>query len=295
MISIRSLTKNFDSVIAINNLNIDIHPGINGLVGENGAGKSTLLRLIADIYQKSEGEIIIDGEPNDLPKIKSNVFLLSDNPFMYGNANVMSTMKLYSELFDMDTAKFEEILDVLQLPRKRKISTFSKGMKRQLFLAIALSMKAEYILMDEAFDGIDPIMQDIVKQEIIKVADKKTFIISSHNLLSLERLCDNFILLSKGNLAKNGALEDMGTSFKKYQAIFKEDYTQEDFKKAGLDIISFRKVGSITHLVFENSKDIERIIKEKFKPTLFENVQLDDDEVFKLEMLVSRRGKEETK
>ena len=295
MINIRSLTKNFENVVAINNLSIDIHPGINGLVGENGAGKSTLLRLIADIYQKSEGEILIDGEPNDLIKNKSNVFLLSDNPMYASNGNVMSTMLLYSELFDMDEQKFEEILNVLQLPKKRRLSTFSKGMKRQLFLAIALSMKAQYILMDEAFDGIDPIMQDIVKQEIIKAAGEKTFIISSHNLLSLERLCDNFILLSKGNLAKNGALEDLGTSFTKYQAIFKEDYTEEDFTNAGLSVISYRKVGSITHLVFEKQDDIEKIVNEKFKPTLFESVQLDDDEVFKLEMLVSRKGREETK
>ncbi len=289
MISIHSLTKRFDNVTAVNNLSIDIHPGINGLVGENGAGKSTLLRLIADIYQASEGEIIIDGTPNSSPKIKNNVFLLSDNPMYSNNMTVNSALRFYSELFEMDKDKFNEILLTLDLPRKRKISTFSKGMKRQLFLAIALSMKAEYILMDEAFDGIDPIMQDVVKQEIIKFADTKTFIISSHNLLSLERLCDNFILLSKGRLAKNGALEDMGTSFRKYQAIFKDDLKEEDFKKVGLDLISFRKVGSITHLVFESNKDIEPIIKKEFKPTLLEKVELDDDEIFKLEMILSRR------
>lgn len=289
MISIKSLTKNFDSVIAVNNLTIDIKPGINGLVGENGAGKSTLLRLIADIYQKSEGQILIDGKSNSNPKTKKNVFLLSDNPMFLNNGTMKSTMKLYSELFDMDKEKFDEIITLLDLPRKRRLSTFSKGMKRQFFLAIALAMKADYILMDEAFDGIDPIMQDIVKQEIIKLADKKTFIISSHNLLSLERLCDNFILLSKGRLAKNGALEDMGTSFKKYQAIFPDDYTIEDFQKESIDVISYRKIGSITHIVLQSKEDEEEHIRKTFKPSLLECVPLDDDEVFKLEMIVSRR------
>ena len=290
MIEIKNLTKRFDNVIAVNNLSINIKPGINGLVGENGAGKSTLLRLIADIYSKSEGEILIDGKSNSSPKVKKNVFLLSDNPMHSFNGTVMSTMKMYADLFDLDKEKFNEIIELLKLPMKRRISTFSKGMKRQLFLAIALSMKADYILMDEAFDGIDPIMQDIVKEQILKEAENKTFIISSHNLLSLERLCDNFILLSKGKLAKNGSLDDMGTNFKKYQVLFSKEVSKEDIEKEGYKIISFRTIGSICHIVFETKDNIdEEKIKKVFKPTLFEDVPLDDDEVFKLEMLVSRR------
>ena len=193
MIEIKNLTKIFPpNVYAVNDLTITINKGVNGLIGENGAGKSTLLRCIADVYLKDKGEILIDGHSNSDDVSRNNVFFLSDNPFYSGNGNAMTNMQFYASLFDLDEEKFKELMSHLSLPLDRRVSTFSKGMRRQLFLCIALSMKAEYILLDEAFDGLDPIVQDVIKEEIIKNAENKTFLVSSHNLVSLERLCDNF-------------------------------------------------------------------------------------------------------
>ena len=204
MIEIKNLTKTFGSVKAVDDLSININQGINGLVGENGAGKSTLLRLISDVYEKDNGEILVDKEDNKNLNVKNNIFFLSDSPYSPSNASVNQTFDFYSTLFDLDKERFLEIMSNLSLPIDRKVSTFSKGMRRQFFLAIALSAKAKYVLLDEAFDGLDPLVLDTIKQEIIKDADEKTYIISSHNITSLERLCDNFILLSKGLLAFSG-------------------------------------------------------------------------------------------
>lgn len=291
MIELRNLTKKFPSVIAVNNLTLDIKPGINGLIGENGAGKSTLLRLIADVYTKDEGSILIDGKDNHEDIVKGNLFFLSDNPYFASNANVKETLSLYSSLFDLDEEKFYQLLDKLSLPKDRKISTFSKGMRRQLFLAIALSMKADYILLDEAFDGLDPIVQDIVKQEIIMSSSSKTFLISSHNLSSLERLCDNFILLSKGKFAKGGQSEDLGRNFKKYQIMFDEEVDLEKLKNDGINAISFKKIGSISYVVVDGLEE-ENKIKNKYKNTLFEPVPIDNEEIIMLEMIVSKGGNE---
>ncbi len=287
MIEIRNLVKKFPGVIAVNDLTIDIHPGINGLIGENGAGKSTLLRLIADVYQKDSGSILIDGQPNDQKEVKNNLFFLSDNPYVYNNYNAKETIDFYSSLFDLDIDKFYQILDRLSLPRDRNISTFSKGMRRQLFLALSLSMKAQYILLDEAFDGLDPIVQDVIKEEIILHSADKTFLISSHNLLSLQRLCDNFILLSKGQCKKNGGAEDLGKNFVKYQAIFDKDLTIKDFKDAGINAVSVKKIGSISYVVI-NGIGEEENIKEKFHPTLLENVPIDNEELIMLEMISAK-------
>ena len=289
MIEIKNLTKEFPGVIAVNNLCLEVRPGINGLIGENGAGKSTLLRLIADVFQVTSGEILIDGKSHSLPEVKNNLFFLSDNPYFSTNMTPKEVVELYASLFDVDQDKFYEILKRLSLPVERRLSTYSKGMRRQLFLALSLAMKAEYILLDEAFDGLDPIVQDVVKQEIIENASSKTFIMSSHNLLSLERLCDNFILLSKGKCTKNGGLEDMGRNFKKFQIIFKSPTSKEDLTQLGVHVISFKTVGSIHYVVFDGEDD-ERLIREKLEPTLMESVAIDTDELITLEMIAQKEA-----
>ena len=289
MIVIKNLTKKFPGVVAVNNLSLEVKPGINGLIGENGAGKSTLLRLIADVYQVSDGEILIDGKHHYEPEVKNNLFFLSDNPYYSTNMTPKEVIELYSSLFDLDKDKFFNILNNLSLPNERRLSTYSKGMRRQLFLALSLSMNAQYILLDEAFDGLDPIVQDVVKQEIIENASSKTFIMSSHNLLSLERLCDNFILLSRGRCTKNGGIEDMGKNFQKYQVIFKSPVKKEDLTALGIHLISFKTVGSIHYIVVDGEEDAQ-LIREKLEPTLMESVAIDTDELITLEMIAQKEA-----
>ena len=286
MIEINHLTKVFPpNVIAVNDLSLTIKQGITGLIGENGAGKSTLLRLIADVYQKNDGEILIDGLSNSEDDAKDNVFFLSDDPFYNGNDDALRNLKFYESLFELDEEVFKRMMDRLSLPLDRKVSTFSKGMRRQLFLCIALSMNAKYILLDEAFDGLDPIVQEVVKEEIVNHSNDKLFLISSHNLLSLERLCDNFVLLSKGSLKKEGAKTDIGQSLFKYQILFNNDVTVEELKNNGINVINIKKTGSITYLI--TSSDDKDLIIEKYHPALIENVVIDKDEALKLEMLIA--------
>ena len=285
MIEIKNLTKTFvPNVIAVNDLSIIVREGITGLIGENGAGKSTLLRLIADVYQKDSGEILIGGLNNSDDDAKDNVFFLSDDPNYNGNDNALQNLQFYKSLFDLDEEVFKRMMDRLSLPLDRKVSTFSKGMRRQLFLCIALSMKAKYILLDEAFDGLDPIVQEVVKNEIVSNSGEKLFLISSHNLLSLERLCDNFILLSKGKLKKEEAKKDVGQSLFKYQVLFNKEVSEEELKANGINVINLKKVGSVFYLI--TGSDDKELIIEKYHPTLIENVVIDKDEALKLEMMI---------
>lgn len=291
MIEIKNLTKKFPGVIAVNDLSLEIHPGVNGLVGENGAGKSTLLRLISDVIAKDEGTILIDGKDNSDKSIKSNLFFLSDNPYFPNNATEKDVVELYSSLFNLNVDRFYSILGKLDLPKNRRLSTFSKGMRRQFFLAITLAMDVDYYLLDEAFDGLDPVIQEVVKDEIITNSKEKTFLISSHNLLTLEKLCDNFIILSKGRATKFGEQIDLGHNFKKYQIIFKDEINKEDLNQIGIKVLSLKKTGSITYLVSEGENDLE-LIKEKFSPTLIENVPIDNEEIIRLEMVINRAKEE---
>lgn len=288
MIEIKNLIKTFGSVRAVDDLSITINSGINGLIGENGAGKSTLLRLISDVYQPDSGEIIIDGIRNNDISAKKEVFFLPDNPYAPHNSAVMQTFEFYSTLFDLDKDKFMEIMNKLSLPTDRKVSTYSKGMRRQLFIAIALSSNAKYALLDEAFDGLDPLVLATVREEIIKDADKKTYIVSSHNISSLERLCDSFILLSKGRVGKNGDVEHLGENFVKYQILVKGQLEQKDLEALSYRVLSFKKVGSLCNVVFRGEID-ESIIRNKMDVILLEKIAIDPDELIALEMLDARK------
>ena len=290
MIEIKNLVKTFGSVRAVDDLSITVNSGINGLIGENGAGKSTLLRLISDVYQPDSGEIIIDGIKNNDISAKKEVFFLSDNPYAPHNSAVMQTFEFYSTLFDLDKDKFMEIMNKLSLPTDRKVSTYSKGMRRQLFIAIALSSNAKYALLDEAFDGLDPLVLATVREEIIKDADKKTYIVSSHNISSLERLCDSFILLSKGRVGKNGDVEHLGENFVKYQMLVKGQLEQKDLEALSYRVLSFKKVGSLCNVVFRGEID-ESIIRNKMDVILLEKIAIDPDELIALEMLDARKDK----
>ena len=290
MIEIKNLVKVFPgNVHAVNNLTVFIDKGINGLVGENGAGKSTLLRLIADVYQADSGRILIDKRPHNDLAAKADVFFLPDNPYSPIGATVKQTLEFYKMFFNLDDKKLYKILSKLNLPYDRRVSTFSKGMKRQFFVAIALSSNAGIIMLDEAFDGLDPLVLDLIKQEIIKNAEDKTFIVSSHNISQLERLCDRFIILSKGSCKANTDIEHIGTNYVKYQILFQhKNVSKELIESCGYDIVSYKKLGSIYNIVFKEGTDIESL-KSQFAVILCEQVPIDPDELIALEMLSARK------
>ena len=293
MIEIQNLTKTFGNVKAVNNLSVTINEGINGLVGENGAGKSTLLRLIADVYQQDSGKILLDGNSHFNIDVKKNVFFLSDDPYYPNGATIEETFEFYTTLFDLDEEVFKQLITNLDLPRRRKVNTFSKGMRRQFFVAIALASKAQYILLDEAFDGLDPLIMDLIKQTIAENAEKRTFVISSHNISSLERLCDTFIVLSKGQCVTNSNVEDISANYVKYQIIFKnKSVNKQTLESLGINVVSFRKLGSICNVVFAGDKDIDNL-KATLETVLCEQIAIDPDEVIAIEMLNARKKKED--
>ena len=291
MIEIQNVTKAFDDVVAVDGLTLNFNAGITGLVGENGAGKSTLLRTIVGVYQCNEGQILVDGHPANTKEAKALVFFLSDDPLFPRRANIQGTLDMYRGLFDVDVEKFNRIIDAFGLPKDRPVGHFSKGMRRRMFVALALSVNCPYLLLDEAFDGLDPLVIDSIKNEIIDAASSgKTIVISSHNIFALDRLVDRFVILSKGKLAKEGESNDIGTEFIKFQAVFHDPITQEDIEKLGYRVASFRNIGSVTHVVLLGDESAMEEIRKEYKPDFIESIQLEPDEIVALEMNLARKG-----
>ena len=291
MIEIKSLTKRFDTTVAVDNLTLTLKPGVIGLVGHNGAGKSTLFRLISDVLTLDSGTITIDGIPNNDPHAKAKVFFLSDSPYAPHNEDYRGVYNFYRNFFPIDFEKYTGFIAKLKLPTDRRVSSFSKGMRRQLFLALALSVKADYYLLDEAFDGIDPLALDEIKEEIIKLGQEGcTVVLSSHNIASLERLVDRFVVLYRGSLSKEGETEELGKDFVKYQAMFPKEVRESDIASLGAEVVSFKKTGSIYHIVLVSDKSVNEKIEASLNPLLWENVPIDPDEIVTLQMLLAKKG-----
>lgn len=310
MIKIKNLTKRLGKTYSLSDLNLNIERGIYGLVGHNGAGKSTLFRLISNVYLQDEGTISIDGYNNDTKDAKATLFFLPDDPYYPNYANIKQISKFYECFYDVDKVYFDNLIKQLNLPLNKSISTFSKGMKRQAFLALALSINVKYLLLDEAFDGIDPMALDLIKQEIIKrYADSdKSVIIASHNIESLEKLCDKFVIISNGRMVVEGDETSFSHVFNKYQIVFNladmnlidvknVRYSSIDeslFTDLGLEVISFNKVGSIYEIVIkvQDKEDPKKMIIDKLDPLLIDEIPLSYAEIITLEMLRAKKEDE---
>ena len=169
MICAENVTMKFGNHIALSNLNCKIPNGcIYGLVGSNGAGKSTFLRLISGIYRPNSGSITFDGEGvYENPAVKSKILFVPDELYFVPQANLLRMASLYSSVYEnFSFDRFHNLTKTFGLKETDNIGTFSKGMKRQASTVLALSCMPEYLFFDETFDGLDPVMRNLVKQVI---------------------------------------------------------------------------------------------------------------------------------
>lgn len=292
-IEIKNLVKKFSDVVAIDNLSVSFNEGITGLVGHNGACKSTLFRCIADILDINEGEILIDGTKYNSLENKNNLFFLPDTPIFPRRSFPKDVFNYYNIFFKMKKEIFDEMINAFSLPKDRRVDGFSKGMLRQLFIAIALSMDVKILLLDEAFDGIDPLAIEKIKEMIIKRANENmTIVVSSHNIATLEKLVDQYVILYKGKLSSEGDEELLGETFIKYQIIPIGDINENTLVENGLKVIKLNKFGSIYHIVLVKNNDIEEKLRKLYKPVLLETVPISSNELIAIEMLYAQKKEE---
>ena len=157
-------------------------------------------------------------------------------------------------------------------------------MKRQCALICAICTNAKYMFFDETFDGLDPIVRNTMKKIIAKVMeDKKTTIImTSHNLRELEDICDNLGLLYKGGILFESDIDSLKTNMFKVQICLKEDFDKDTFKD--LDILSYKKVGSIATLIIKDKDNKSKKKLEKLNPIILDYLSLTLEEIFIYEM-----------
>lgn len=287
MIETKNLTKKFSDCVALDNISCKIPNGcIYGMVGSNGAGKSTFLRTITGIYRPNSGEVIIDEKPvYENPDVKKRMAFVPDDLYFLPNSNLTRMKQMYKSIYPhFEEERFHYLTQAFGLSETKNVHTFSKGMRRQAAIILALSCHPDYLFFDETFDGLDPVMRNLVKGLICHdVAERNaTAIITSHSLRELEDSCDQLALLHKGGLVLQSDVQNLKTSLFKVQIAFKEQPNEHIFD--GLDIRQSNRIGSVFSLIIHGDKDA---IIERFKessPLILDVLPLTLEEVFTHEM-----------
>jgi len=287
MIKISNLSKKYDKENVIDNLSVIINDGcIYGLVGSNGAGKSTLLRMINGIFLPDSGHILIDDEEVfENEKIKQELVFVPDDLFFYPGYTLLDMAKYYEAMYKkFDMEYLIKLANLLKLDLNRKINTFSKGMKRQCALICALSTKAKYMFFDETFDGLDPVIRNTMKKIMASLMEENntTIVMTSHNLRELEDICDNLGLLHKGGILFESDIDSIKTNMYKVQISLKNDFSKDSFND--LNVINFKKLGSVATLIIDDKKGNSKKILEKLNPIILDYLPLTLEEVFIYEM-----------
>ena len=258
MIEIRSVTKCYDDIKAVDNISVTIKENtVFGLIGTNGAGKSTALRMAAGVLRPDEGEITIDGIPVfDNMEAKKNIYFIADEPYFFANSNAVDMQKYLCSVYpEFAVEDFYNYLVNFGLDKKRKIGTYSKGMRKQLALICGVCSGTKYLLCDETFDGLDPVMRQGIKSIFASEMERRglTPVVASHNLRELEDICDFVGLLHKGGILLSKDLEDMKCNIQKIQCVFK---TNDDEAKiiSSLDIMKNEKRGSLNIMTIRGNK-----------------------------------------
>ena len=238
------------------------------------------------IYRADEGSITIDGEPvYENPNVKSKIMFVPDDLYFINGASMDRMAKLYRAVYPtFDDARYRELAAGFGLNTKASINTFSKGMKRQAATILSLATRPAYIFFDETFDGLDPIMRNLVKKLICEdVIDRKaTAIITSHSLRELEDTCDQLSLLHKGGLVFESDIQNLKTSLFKVQIAFPEEYDRAKFN--GIEILKFIKHGSVANFIVRGNRDVTVSALSAMSPTLLDVLPLSLEEVFTYEM-----------
>ncbi len=289
MIEIKGLSHSFGKKTVLDNIDLTVPDGtVLGVVGINGAGKSTLLRLLSGVY-KTENTVLYDGKSPNLAQTRENIFFLPDDPYYTGAHTPNKLFEFYRAFYpNIDRAVFDSLLSEYKIDPKKNLRNFSKGMRRQVFIALALAVKPKYMLLDEAFDGLDPLSRKIFKDAIIKLVEEEsaTVVITSHSLRELEDFCDRFVLIDNATVKSEGDIADHVARLCKFNLAFTSNISEEEFSP--LPIVSLEIKGRFVTVVLEGEADAMRVELNKLSPAVIEEMPLDFEEAFIHDVMAGR-------
>jgi len=282
MIKIEGLSYFLGDCQALDNVCLTVENGtIMGLVGVNGAGKSTLLRLLAGVYRADSGAVLYDNGDVCDESTRRDIFFLPDEPYYTHQDTMKSIINMYKHFypsFDIDT--YSRLVRELDIDEKKPLRACSKGMRRQIYIAIAISVRPKYLLLDEAFDGLDPVTRQVIKNELIRMVeeDDTTVIISSHSLREIEDFCDKYAVIDGKRVKSSGDISVATEQYCKFMLAFKTPADKTLLE--GMYAVSVSVNGKFVTGVFKGKReDVEKRLLT-LSPVVIEEQPFDFEEAF---------------
>ncbi|ASI85179.1 MULTISPECIES: ABC transporter ATP-binding protein [Bacillus] len=282
MLKVTSLKKTIDNQTILDDVSFTLQRGsIIGLLGRNGAGKTTLLRTMVGILDPDEGTVTYeDIDIHKNPETKQKIVYVPDSTNMLNGYTVKEIVKFYKSVYTaFDEPYFYELLEHFNLPNKR-IRSYSKGMKALLAIILAVSTKAEYIILDEPTNGLDPIVKRKILQFLVgEVAEKEiTIFISTHHLDEVEQIADTIIILKGRTISSITSLDDAKSRFVKIQVAYERSLPQKLENLSNIKILN--QTGKVYTILIEGNvaTTLEKFYKEQ--PILIEELTMSLEDVF---------------
>jgi ABC-2 type transport system ATP-binding protein len=274
MLEIKHISKSYGRILAVDDVSLTVRPGeIYGLLGLNGAGKTTTFRMIMNLFSADQGDILLEGEPIGYPQMDRIGFLSEDRSLMT-KMTVKEQMIFYGRLKGMDKKSAVDAmrywLDRFNIKEyeTRKIKELSKGNQQKIQFITAIMHQPDLLILDEPFNGLDPINVELFINVIREFqANGKAIIFSSHQMHHIEQFCESLSLLRNGRVVLAGNIQQI-----------KEDFQQKNiFIRANMDIEFVRQLEGVLSVI-EHPDMIEvKIENANHVANVFEAVKLAQD------------------
>ncbi|HAK1507198.1 TPA: ABC transporter ATP-binding protein [Listeria innocua] len=281
-----SLSKKIDGKLLLDKITFEVNPGeIVGIVGRNGIGKTTLFRTMMGFYIPDEGDVYLDEPISKNPELKQKIFMLQDNLGCWDGYKIPTIKKFYQKTYPLfDGAKFDLLMNQVNLATDVKFQTYSKGMKALFGLVLSLCIGADFILLDEPMEGIDVIAQKKITGILLEEVERRKLgiVISSHRLNDLEPIADYIHILQGNRIEESYHLETLREQAVKIQISFENKKLPTILLENGKVINKYGRVYTI--LFRDMNTELYAAIKRE-KPIFMDElaVTLEDLFVYHLE------------
>lgn len=220
------------------NMNMTIPQGyITGFIGPNGSGKTTTIHMMMDILNIDEGNIKLFGDTHKNHHLKQKIGFVYDDLYVYENLTIEKMMRIIAPLYETwNDDLFYMYLNQFELPLKKKVKRFSKGMKMKCSLLFALAHEPELLIMDEPTAGLDPIFRrellELLQELMVK--ENKTIFLSTHITTDLDRIADYIIFINEGKVILQKSMEEMREQFHVVKG--RSELLDEDIRTIFIDV-----------------------------------------------------------
>jgi ABC-2 type transport system ATP-binding protein len=265
---LQNVSKSYGAVKALKGVSVTLKKGeVVGLLGPNGAGKSSLMKILTGYYKEWEGEISYEGLDlkTDLQRIQKQVGYLPENNPLYNEMYVVEYLKYVANLYKLDNPPYKEILKKTGLldHQRHKIQTLSKGYRQRVGLAAALIHDPQLLILDEPTTGLDPNQLVEIRKLIRQLGKDKTVLLSTHILQEVDALCDRVIIINKGEIVLDQALEELRS---KQEQIIEVSF---DYR---IELVALEKLPNVQKVVNTHDFDYELHLSgtQDMRPAVFD-------------------------